>query len=269
MAWSGQRSADGTIKYVRKGEDKRQNLNDGHKIAAMNFVSTSVLTSSNGIVAGTEVRNDDVEVTGEAAARGSNKTLYEQLEESRAATSDMKKGKIFTMYGDGTAKALDDEEVDFLDEQRRIKEDRRHAVAEKERDDMAEFKALRAERVRPAKELARGDRPGEAGAAVADGGAGRQAETAADSAAKRKRAALKTRINVRPRFAKRPRGSAGAAGVAASASASASSAAPPATVAATVAAAAAPRSTATQLSSSASLLADYSSSSSSEEEGDT
>jgi hypothetical protein len=73
--------------------------------------------------------------------------LAQVVEQSppRAATSDIKKGKIFTMYGDGTAKALDDEEVDFLDEQRRIKEDRRHAVAEKERDDMAEFKALRAE----------------------------------------------------------------------------------------------------------------------------
>jgi hypothetical protein len=183
MAWQGQRQHDGSLKYVKSGGDVRQNLTDTHKISAMNFVSTSVLTSTNGgMTYDTEVRKDDVEVTGAAAARGSSKTLYEQLEEQKEAQKLQHDGKIKTMYGDGTAKALDAEEVDFLDEQERIKADRRFAVAQKEREDLAEFATLRAERVRPAKERVR------------------RAPLASESerAQKRKRG-LKTTINVRPR----------------------------------------------------------------------
>ena len=231
MAWQGQQQPDGSLKYVKTGGDVRQNLKDTHKISAMNFVSTSVLTSSNGgMTYDTEVRKDDVEVTGEAAARGSSKTLYEQLEEQKEAQKLQHDGKIKTMYGDGTAKALDVEEIDFLDEQERIKADRRFAVAEKEREDLAEFATLRAERVRPAKERAR------------------SAPLASERAKKRKRG-FKTTIHVRPRVCD----------PAAATAVGPAPAAPVPAPAAPVAAASKPKASAAPCATS--LLADYGSSS--------
>ena len=117
---------------------------------SINFVSTAVLTSADGIhkeqrilesespKGGLAVRNRDEEKL--KAREGTNLTLYEQLQQNKEDKdvdweSQLRESRM--------PKALDDEEVAFLEEQdaKRTRALRQHE--KQELDDVAEFRAAR------------------------------------------------------------------------------------------------------------------------------
>jgi hypothetical protein len=117
---------------------------------SINFVSTTVLTSADGIhkeqrilesespKGGLAVRNRDEEKL--KAREGTNLTLYEQLQQNKEDKdvdweSQLRESRM--------PKALDDEEVAFLEEQdaKRTRALRQHE--KQELDDVAEFRAAR------------------------------------------------------------------------------------------------------------------------------